>query len=172
MDMLLGAANAAGVVGAKSETRVDSSVNLTHVINVLGRVYARTAEKFLDADKAQVNDIISECMKDSKLLGLVSKRGKVTDADAVTLVESLKWTAKVMLTGEKPRIRLALIEPSEMAGKNPEAATRQPSVWNALLIEGHTADKYDEVYAYAEQGPKVLNILGQSMDSYEVLLKS
>lgn len=159
------------VSGGTSATRVDSNVNLIHMINAIAKVYGRAAKSFLDAKPEDVEKQAIYMAGDEKLLAIFAKGNKVCDGDVVSLIEALKWTGIVITTDKKPRINLALVEPSEMRGQNPEMATKQSNIWNTFLIEGYEGSEYTEYGLLPQAKVKSLNILSKSLDSYEVLLE-
>lgn len=163
--------NASRVVSdATSVTKVDSSVNLIHMVNAIARVYGRTAKSFLGMRPEDVEKQAISMAGDEKLLAMFAKGNKVSDCDVVSLIEALKWTGIVMTTNQKPRIYLALVEPSEERGKNIEMATKQSNVWNTFLVEGYQGTEYTEYGLLPQTNVKSLNILSKSLDSYDVLL--
>lgn len=159
------------VSGAARLTHQDASTNLIHVVNCISKVYGRTAKNFINTRPEDVEAQAISMAGDETLLAMFARGGKVSDGDVVSLIEALKWTGMVMTTGEKPRINLALIEPTEMRGQNPELATKQPAIWNAFLISGYDGTEYKEYGMLPQAKVKSVNILGKSLDSYEVLLE-
>lgn len=152
-------------------------VNSIHVINLIAKVYARCAVKFVDADMSKHQEIIEELMRSGEALKCVAKRGVVTDADAVSVLEALKWTSAVMLSnGEvKPRIKLALIEPNEDKGakdsSNIDLTVKDMTSCNGFVLETFEGQEYDEVYKIMQAGPKSVKVLATSIGLYDVLLE-
>ena len=168
---LMNAANGI-VTGVTTRTSADKHTNTIHMINLIARVYAHTAKLFSDVKSyEEINDKVYELIQDEKVLALVAKRNKIADCDAVSLIEALKWTGRVMVTGNKPKFCLALIEPSEVADSSPELATTQPAVWNALVLEDFHGTDYIEFGNLPNAPVKSVNVLAKSLDMFEVIVE-
>lgn len=159
---------ASQIAGAGSKTKVDTSVNIIHVINMIAYVYGRTAKEFLNVKPKDVERKAIKLAGDESLLRVFAKGNKVSDCDVVSLIEALKWTGIVVTTGVKPTFNLALIEPTEMKGMQPELATKQPKVWNAFLLSDYEGTEYTEYGRLPQAKEHSVTILGKSLDSYSV----
>lgn len=161
----------ATMASATSVTHQDNATNLTHFLNCIAKVYGRTAKSFIGVSPDCVEATAIKMAGDETLLRIFAKGNKVADGDVVSLIEALKWTGYVMTTGEKRMINLALVEPTEMAGRNPELATKQPTIWNTFLVSGYEGTEYKEYGMLPQVKGMKLNILGKSLDSYNVVIK-
>lgn len=163
-------------VGKKS---LDSNTNAIKIMNLIAKVYSKCAEHFVGLDMIKHEDKIKELMLNGTALSVVARKGIVNDADAVSVLEALKWTSAVVLSegASKPRIRLALIAPSEdkdeKNGFNAElAAKTNPSIWNSFILESYDIknEEYHEVYDIMQAGPKYVHIYNLSTNLYDVTL--
>ena len=121
-----------------ANAKVSGIVNCNHLINVLKKVYAFSAIKFIDVDPAEAEDVIRRTAKDECFLRKFAKKGKISNGDAVTILEALKWTRDVMLFDKKRDLILCLTKPDEIP-----VGDAIPDMYDALIISGNEADTYD-----------------------------
>jgi hypothetical protein len=172
LDAMLSAADAASVVGAESVTHIDSSTNITHFVNLIAKVYAKSYPLFKDVQPYDVNDKAIELASGNLVMPMFARRGQVSDGDAVSVIEALRWTGIFATTGRKPKFYPVLIEPIGKVESAPElAAKRDVSLWNAFILDDFQGMDYTDYGKLPGAKVKSINILQQSVDAYDVKLR-
>lgn len=152
-------------------TRVDSRLQLSRVSRIFCQTFSYASPILKDVKEEDVISKALEIAKDGHILNIVQSNKKCPDVDIVTVIEALKWTGYYYATGKRLKFVLASIEPSEWFNKHIGAVEAGKSkMFTSCLLEGYAGDKYTE-YSIFDRDVKYLNILGRSVDMYDVSLK-
>lgn len=180
MTEMMSAVNAGSLTASTSTNDGSGSVNLTHFINLITKVYCKAFDLFEDVKLEDVtkkaieianNDVEIVSMFAKNIRTEEGKSGKaISDCDVVSVIEALRWTGIFRATQEKMKFNLAVVQPTELMDKPMDKPLTGTMPYNAFLLTDYEGTDYTHYGEMFKATVTSLPILARSKDEYEVLI--